>query len=72
MRSTPSPTSWSRARPDALAATRGPMASFRIDWAVSEHHAAAIEAVHFAVAQVIRQAGGHDGDYVGVELKYGW
>jgi hypothetical protein len=37
-----------------------------------EHYTAAVEAVHFAVSQVIREAGGHDSDYVGVELKYGW
>jgi hypothetical protein len=44
----------------------------RADWAISEHLAADLEAVHFAVAQVIRRAGGHDGDFLGVELKYGW
>ncbi|MDN7428254.1 MULTISPECIES: hypothetical protein [unclassified Burkholderia] len=32
----------------------------------------AIEAVHFQVGDAIRQAGGHNADYVGVELKYGW
>ena len=50
----------------------GTYGQFRADWAVSEHYTAAIEAVHFAVGEVIRQAGGHDGDYLGVELKYGW
>jgi hypothetical protein len=55
--------------PGAYTGTYGQL---RVDWAISEHYAADIEAVHFAVAQVIRQAGGHDGDFIGVELKYGW
>ncbi len=50
----------------------GTYGQLRIDWAVSEHYAVAIEAVHFAIAEVIRQAGGHDSNFVGVELKYGW
>ena len=45
---------------------------FRADWKISRSLAAAVEAVHFSVGQTIRQAGGHDGDYLGVELKYGW
>jgi hypothetical protein len=32
----------------------------------------ALEAVHFAIGDAIRRAGGHDGDYLGIELKYGW
>lgn len=44
----------------------------RIDWAASEHVALALEAVHFGVADVIRRVGGHDGEYLGTELKYGW
>jgi len=56
-------------RPGSYTGTYG---QIRVDWAISEHYTAAIEAVHFAVAEVIRQAGAHDGDYLGVELKYGW
>jgi hypothetical protein len=56
-------------RPGRYTGTYG---QFRADWAVTSHYTAAIEAVHFAVADPIRQAGGHDGNYVGVELKYGW
>jgi hypothetical protein len=50
----------------------GTYAQFRTDWVVSEHYSAAVEAVHFAVGQAIRNAGGHDSNYLGVELKYGW
>ena len=32
----------------------------------------AIEAVHYQVGRAIRDAGGHNGDYVGAELKFGW
>ena len=44
----------------------------RADWKVTHSLSAALEAVHFAVGRTIVQAGGHDGDYLGVELKYGW
>jgi len=63
------PVSGTAGRPGRYTGAYGQL---RIDWAVSEHYTAAIEAVHFAVAQVIRQSGGHDSDFVGVELKYGW
>lgn len=44
----------------------------RMDWTIDRNISAAVEAVHFAVAQVIRQAGGHDANYLGIELKIGW
>jgi hypothetical protein len=44
----------------------------RADYAVTEHVWVALEAVHFAVADVIREVGGHDGNYVGVEIRVGW
>jgi len=63
------PVAGTAGRPGRYTGTYG---QIRVDWAVSEHYAAAIEAVHFAVGEAIRAAGGHDADYVGVELKYGW
>jgi hypothetical protein len=44
----------------------------RFDWRINSHLTAALEAVHFDVADTIRQLGGHDGNYVGVEGKFGW
>lgn len=44
----------------------------RVDWQITPHFAAAIEAVRFQVAHSILQAGGHDGNYLGVEGKVGW
>ena len=44
----------------------------RADWALTPHVSAALEAVHFAIGNAIRRAGGHDGDYLGTELKFGW
>jgi hypothetical protein len=44
----------------------------RFDWQATEHFSAALEAVRFQVADSIRQAGGHDGSYLGVEGKIGW
>jgi hypothetical protein len=44
----------------------------RLDWVLNPHITFAIEAVHFAVSDVIRNAGGRDADYVGVQLAFGW
>jgi hypothetical protein len=50
----------------------GSYGQIRTDWAVTPQISAALEAVHFAIGDTIRQAGGHDSDYVGIELKFGW
>jgi hypothetical protein len=63
------PVAGTAGRPGRYTGTYG---QGRIDWAINAHTSAAIEAVHFAVAQVIRQAGGHDADYIGAEMKFGW
>ena len=44
----------------------------RLDWTIDSHSSFAIEAVRFVVSDVIKQAGGHDGDYIGVQYAYGW
>ena len=44
----------------------------RFDWRATEHFSAALEAVRFQVANSIRQAGGRDGTYLGIEGKIGW
>jgi hypothetical protein len=44
----------------------------RADWNITSNLTAAIEAVHFEVGDAIRRAGGHNGDYVGVQLGYAW
>ena len=63
------PVAGTAGRPGAYTGSYGQV---RADWQISEHYAAAIEAVHFAVGEAIRAAGGHDSDYLGVELRYGW
>ena len=63
------PLAGTAGRPGAYTGTYG---QFRVDWQVSEHYAAAIEAVHFAVREAIAAPGGHDSDHLGVELRYGW
>jgi len=50
----------------------GTYGQLRADWELTSHSSVALEAVHFVVGNVIRRAGGHDSDYVGAELKYGW
>ncbi|AIY41732.1 Hypothetical protein LT85_2574 [Collimonas arenae] len=50
----------------------GMYAQLRTDWAVSANVVASVEAVHFQVGDTIRQAGGRNADYLGMELKFGW
>lgn len=50
----------------------GAYGQVRADWAISPRLSGAVEAVHYEVGDVIRRAGGHDADYLGVELKFGW
>jgi hypothetical protein len=44
----------------------------RLDWAISPQLSAAIEAVRFQSAAVVRSVGGRPSNYIGVELKAGW
>lgn len=44
----------------------------RADFAITTYVSAALELVHFAIGDAIRRAGGHDGDYMGLEVKWGW
>lgn len=44
----------------------------RLDWKMTRYATSAIEIVRFNVAQAIRQAGGRNANYVGVEIKLGW
>jgi len=50
----------------------GAYLQFRADWAITANLTGALEAVHFQVGDTIRNAGGRNADYLGVELKYGW
>jgi hypothetical protein len=44
----------------------------RTDYAFTANLTGAIEAVHYDIGQAVRDAGGHDSNYLGVELKFGW
>jgi hypothetical protein len=50
----------------------GTYVHLRLDWLLTRNLSFAVEAVHFAVGDAIRRAGGRDGDYVGVQLAFGW
>jgi hypothetical protein len=50
----------------------GAYAQLRFDYQVNRNLAADLEAVHYRAGHAIRQAGGHDGDYLELELKFGW
>ncbi len=50
----------------------GAYGQLRADYVFNANLAAAVEMVHFDIGDAIRRAGGHDSDYLGVELKYMW
>ena len=50
----------------------GEYGQLRTDWAATPNLSLALEAVHFGVGNTIRAAGGHDGNYLGLEARYGW
>src|ERR1700689_2439384 len=56
-------------RPGRYTGTYG---QIRADYALNSHVSMALEVVHFGIADAIRDAGGHDSDYVGAEFKFGW
>jgi hypothetical protein len=56
-------------RPGAYTGSYGQL---RLDWTIDRATSFAIEAVHFKVGEAIRNAGGHDSSYLGVEIKRGW
>jgi hypothetical protein len=56
-------------RPGAYTGSYG---QFRLDWTIDRATSFAIEAVHFKIGDALRNAGGHDSNYVGIEIKRGW
>ena len=50
----------------------GVYGQLRADYVFSANLAAAVEMVHFDIGDAIRRAGGHNSNYLGVELKYMW
>jgi Alginate export len=50
----------------------GTYAQFRSDWALTSHISFAVELVHFAIGDTLSAVGGHDSNYVGIELRCGW
>lgn len=50
----------------------GAYAQVRTDYGFTPNLTGAVEAVHYAVGQPLRDAGGHDSNYLGVELKFSW
>jgi hypothetical protein len=50
----------------------GAYGQLRLDYQFSPNLTGAVEAVHYEVGNTIRQASGHNVDYLGVELKTSW
>src|SRR5207244_2885115 len=50
----------------------GTYGELRGDWTVTAHYAVAFDAVHYAIGTAIQQAGGHDANYLSVQVSYGW
>jgi Alginate export len=48
----------------------GVYGQLRVDYRFNANLTGAIEAVHYQIGETVRQAGGHDSNYLGVELKY--
>ncbi|EIK95725.1 hypothetical protein PMM47T1_15106 [Pseudomonas sp. M47T1] len=50
----------------------GAYAQLRTDYAFTANLSGAVEAVHYDAGQTLREAGGHDSNYLGVEMKFSW
>ena len=50
----------------------GAYGQIRLDYAFNANLTGAIEAVHYEIGDVIRKAGGHDGNYLGAQLTFAW
>jgi hypothetical protein len=50
----------------------GTYVEFRADWRLTANYAIGLGAVHYAIGTAVRQSGGPDATYVGVELRYAW
>jgi hypothetical protein len=50
----------------------GAYGQLRSDYALTSHVALALEFVHFLAGPTIESAGGHNTDYLGTEVRYGW
>ncbi len=50
----------------------GAYVQIRADYTVATNLIASVEAVHFRVGDSIRELGGSNSDYIGLELKFGW
>jgi len=50
----------------------GAYGQLRSDYALTSHVALALEFVHFLAGPTIVSAGGHNADYLGTEVRYGW
>lgn len=50
----------------------GAYAQVRTDYAFTANLSGAVESVHYDVGQSLRDAGGHDSNYLGVEMKFSW
>ena len=50
----------------------GTYAEFRADWRLTANYTIGLGAVRYAIGTAVRQAGGHDANYLGVELRYAW
>ncbi|CCD96551.1 conserved exported hypothetical protein [Bradyrhizobium sp. ORS 375] len=48
----------------------GVYAQLRADYRFNANLTGAVEAVHYAIGETLRRAGGHGSNYIGIELKY--
>jgi len=63
------PVSNTAGRPGAYTGSYGQL---RLDWTIDRATSFAVEAVHFAIGDAVRDAGGHNSNYISVKIKRGW
>lgn len=57
---------------DELGLYTGTHGQFHLNWTLLRSTSFAIEELQFQVGDAIRCAGGHNGDYIGIQIAYGW
>jgi len=50
----------------------GTYAQFQLSWIAARNLVFAMEADRYFIGQAVRSAGGHDSNYVGAEVRWGW
>ncbi len=50
----------------------GAYGELRGNWTITSHYSVLLDAIHYAIGDAIRSAGGHDADYFGLQISFAW